>query len=61
VIVRRNASRMPTATNMPNTRTGGIGANASEANPTADVNDVYNIGVNRSSITARIVLRRSPI
>ena len=39
-MVSANASRMPNATNSPKTRTGGIGANASEAKPTAEVSDV---------------------
>ena len=45
VIVIRNASSTPSATNAPNTWTGGIGVSSSDANPIAVVTDVNSIGV----------------
>ncbi len=59
--VRNQAARMPNATNTPNTWTGGIGVNASEANPAADVSEVKSIGLYSVPMTSWIVLRRSLI
>ena len=59
VIDRIQANSTPNATKSPNTCTGGIGASAREANPTAVVRDVYSIGVNSVSITPVMVFRGS--
>ena len=56
--MQTHATMMPAATKMPNTCTGGIGVSASDANPAADVSDVYSIGMNRVSMTSSVVSRR---
>jgi len=61
VTVRTHASITPTATKMPKTCTGGIGVRASEANPAADVSDVYSMGENSSPITLMLVARGSRV
>ncbi|GAH93098.1 unnamed protein product, partial [marine sediment metagenome] len=43
---------IPIATKTPKTCTGGIGVRAREANPAAEVSEVYSIGVNRLLITS---------
>ena len=54
-MVKNQASRMPNATNTPNTWTGGIGVNASDPKPAADVSEVNSIGRAVSSGCIRLL------
>ena len=54
-MVKKKAKKMPKATYKPNICTGGIGVNASDANPIDDVVDVNSIGVNKLLSTVRMV------
>jgi hypothetical protein len=50
-----HAEKIPKATKIPNTLTGGIGVNANDKNPITVVTLVNKMGMNRSEIVFLIV------